>query len=156
MPQPKKIIVVGVGNSLLSDEGIGPKAVERLKKMGLPERVKIFDAGVSLQSILSLAEGFDKMIVIDAVKGGDAPGTIYRFTLDELEQGKTSNISFKLSLHEMDVPRAIAMERLIVELPKEIVVIGMEPQSLEPGEKLSDALEQRIEQLIERVLKEIN
>ena len=156
MEELKKIIVVGVGNSLLSDEGVGPKAVEYLNKMGLPERVKIFDAGVSLQSVLSLAEGFDKMIVIDAVKGGGSPGTIYRFTLEELEQGKTGNISFKLSLHEMDVPRAVAMERLIAELPKEIVVIGMEPQSLEPGEKLSDAVEQKIEQLIEKVLTEIS
>lgn len=156
MQRPQKIIIIGVGNSLFSDEGIGPKAVERLKKIEMPERVKVFDAGVSLQTILRLAEDFDKMIVINAVKGGGTPGTIYRFTLEELEQGRTANLSFQLSLHEMDVPRAIAMERLIAELPKEIVVIGMEPQSLAPGDNLSEAVERNTGQLIDKVLKEID
>lgn len=155
MPGTKKIAVIGVGNVLLSDEGLGVRAVERMSESGVPENVKLVDAGTALQRVLSAFEGFDKIIIVDAVKAGKAAGTIYRFTLSELEEGKNNVFQYLLSLHEMDVPKTIAMERLVVELPEDIVVIGMEPESISPGMELSAAVEARMKELISKIREEI-
>lgn len=151
----KKTIVIGVGNPLLSDEGIGSHAIARLRRRRLPSGTQLCDAGVSLEAALSLAEGFDKMVIVDAVKGGDRPGAIYRFTLEELEAGRASDYCFRLSLHEMDVPKAIALERLVVNLPKQIIFIGMEPKTISPGEKLSRAVEKKMGLLVSCILQEL-
>lgn len=140
---------------MLSDEGLGPKAIARLRQIRLPENIKLCDAGVSLQNALSLADGFDKMVIVDAVRGGGRPGTIYRFTLEELEAGKTQDYSLKLSLHEMDVPKAVALEKLVANLPKEIIFIGMEPKTVSPGEKLSAAVEKKMGLLVSRIRQEL-
>jgi len=141
---------------MLSDEGLGPQAVERLVQSGLPENVKAYDAGVSLSTMLSLCEGFDKMVIVDAVRGGGRPGDIYRFTLEELEQDKNLDLSFKLSLHEIDVPKAIALERLVARLPEEIVVVGMEPESMTPGMELSATVAGRMESLLAKIREELD
>ncbi len=154
--KPKNIVVVGAGNVLFGDEGLGPKAIERLRKAGLPENVKVYDAGVSLSSILSVCEGCDKMVIVDAVKSGARPGEICRFALEELEGGDQSGLSFRLSLHEMDIPRAIAMERLVARLPSEIIFIGMEPKRVAPGEGLSEEVSAGLDALVDRVIEELD
>ncbi len=151
-----KIIVVGAGNVMFGDEGLGPKAVELLRTSVLPENVKVYDAGVSFQTILSICEGFDKMVVVDAVKAGGRPGDIHRFTLEDLETGGGRELSFRLSLHEMDIPRAIALERLVARLPREIVFMGMEPAVIAPGEGLSEPVRSRLDALVARILEELS
>ena len=151
----KKIAVVGVGNILLSDEGIGVRAVELLKERGVPEEVDLFDVGTSLDMVLSQLEGFDKMVILDAVKAGGEPGRIYRFSLKELEQGKKENSGFMLSLHELDIPRLLELERLVFKLPEEIVFIGMEPASLSPGMELSEAINKRMNEFIKVIEQEL-
>ena len=155
MESGKKIIVIGVGNILWSDEGLGVRAVERLQKTALRETVKLIDAGTSLQRALPLAEGFEKMIIIDAVKAGKPAGTFHRFTLEELEQGKTGPMELKLSLHEIDVPRAIAMERLVARLPEQIIFLGLEPEKIGPGMELSRAVLEKMDLLVSEIKKEL-
>lgn len=150
-----KIIVIGVGNVLMSDEGLGVRAVERLKDLGLPETVRLIDAGTSLQRVLPLAEGFDKMIIVDAVRSGKPAGAIHRFTLEELESGKTGPVNLMLSLHEIDVPRAIAMERLVAKLPEQIIFLGLEPEKIGPGMELSRAVLEKMGLLVSEIKKEI-
>jgi len=151
----KRVIVIGVGNTLLSDEGLGVKAVERLEKTNLPQNVRLFDAGVSLPRTLPLAQGFDKMVIIDAIKAGKKPGTIHRFTLEEIERGQKKKARISLSLHELDVPGMIALEKLVTKLPRQIVFIGMEPASISPGTSLSPVIEEKMESLISRIRREI-
>ena len=155
MAVKKKIIVVGVGNILMSDEGLGVKAVELLQKSARDENIKIIDAGTSLQRALTLTEGFEKMLIIDAVKAGKPAGSIQRFTLEELEQGKTGPMKLMLSLHEIDVPKAIAMERLVAKLPEEIIFFGMEPEKIAPGMELSRVVEENMIALISEIQREL-
>lgn len=154
MGKGKKIAVVGVGNILLGDEGLGVRAVERLKEKPLPASIQVFDAGTSIHQLLPAFEGFDKMVIIDAVKAGQEPGAIYRFTLEELESDKGKDIGFMLSLHELDVPRAIALERLVSKLPEEIVFIGMEPEKISEGMELSGTVSKKMDQLLSAIEKE--
>lgn len=147
--------MVGVGNILLGDEGLGVRAVERLKEKALPENVELFDGGTSLHQLLPAFEGFDKLVIVDAVRAGQEPGAIYRFTLEELEAGKNKEISFMLSLHELDVPQAIALERLVTKLPEEIVFLGMEPGKIEETMELSETVKKKMNQLLSAIEKEL-
>ena len=82
----KRIAVVGVGNILMGDEGIGVKVVEELRKERLPEGVELFDGGTAFHVLVDDLIDFDKLIIVDAVLGGESPGTIYRFEFGELEE----------------------------------------------------------------------
>ena len=150
----KKIAVIGVGNILLTDEGLGVRAVEMLKRKGVPKNVDLFDAGTSLHLIMGQFEKFDKLIILDAVKAQGQPGTIYRFSLEELEQGKIEEKGLMLSLHELDVPKAIALEKLVSKLPEEIIFIGMEPESLDAGMELSETIKNKMPEFIRLIEQE--
>lgn len=154
MAEGKKIAVVGVGNILLGDEGLGVRAVEYLAQRSLPENIQIFDGGTALLQLLPALEGFDKIIIVDAVQAGQEPGAIYRFTLEELEASKKKEIGFMLSLHELDVPRAIALERLVSRLPEEIIFLGMEPARISESMELSEVVESKMEQLLRAIERE--
>ena len=155
MDSKKKIIVIGVGNILMSDEGLGVRAVELLQKSVRDENIKIIDAGTSLQRALTLTQGFEKMLIIDAIRSGKPAGSIHCFTLEELEQGKTGHMQLMLSLHEIDAPKAIAMERLVAKLPGEIIFLGMEPERIAPGMELSRAVQEKMDLLVSEIKKEL-
>ena len=154
MARGKKIAVLGVGNILMGDEGLGVRAVEKLHGHKLPKNVSLYDAGTWLHSVLGTLEGFDKIVIVDAVKAGGKPGSIYRFTLEELEAGRKDEISFMLSLHEMDVPKAIALEKLVTKLPEEIIFLGMEPVEIKAGLELSKTVGKNIGKLVSALKQE--
>lgn len=150
----KKIAIIGVGNILLGDEGIGVHVVRELENARLPKNVEVYDCGVSGMKILNILEGFDKAIIIDAVKAGGKPGEIYRFALEEALTGDIR----MTSLHELDLITAIKIAKLTnaYKLPKEVVVIGVEPKSLEESLELSPEVKKAIPEVIKLVFKEIS
>lgn len=83
----KHTIIIGVGNLLLGDEGLGVHIVEELNEINLPPNVEFFDGGTGGVSILNLMEGADKVIIVDAVLGGGEPGQIYVVDIDRLLKG---------------------------------------------------------------------
>ena len=148
---PKRIIVIGVGNLLQKDEGIGIHAVKALQEMQLPDNVTIIDGGTS-PDILACTRGGDKLIIVDAARAGGEPGTIYRFQPDDLiaESGAA------LSVHELGVPQNLRLMLLSGNEPSEVVIIGIEPKEIEWGIELSTELETKIPEIISVVLKEIS
>ena len=147
---PKRIIVIGVGNLLQKDEGIGIHAVKALQEMQLPDNVTIIDGGTS-PDILACTRGGDKLIIVDAARAGGEPGAIYRFQPDDLiaESGAA------LSVHELGVPQNLRLMLLSGNEPSEVVIIGIEPKVIEWGIELSPELEKKIPEIISVVLKEI-
>ncbi|MFP3946925.1 MAG: hydrogenase maturation protease, partial [Archaeoglobaceae archaeon] len=75
-----KIAVIGIGNILLGDEGVGVRIVEELRKSDLPENVEVHDGATSGIALLNFLVDKDKVIIVDAVKGGEEPGTVYQFS----------------------------------------------------------------------------
>ncbi|MCD6508196.1 HyaD/HybD family hydrogenase maturation endopeptidase [Candidatus Poribacteria bacterium] len=148
----RRIAVVGVGNILMGDEGIGVKVVEELRKERLPEGVELFDGGTAFHVLVDDLIDFDKLIIVDAVLGGEPPGTIYRFEFGELEE-MISEIT--LSLHDVGVMEALMLERLTHRIPEEIVFIGIEPERIELSMELSSIMREKLPELVERVLDEI-
>jgi hydrogenase maturation protease len=145
-----RIVVIGVGNLLMKDEGIGIHAIRELEQMNLPADVKLIDGGTSPDLIASTHAG-DKLIIIDAAKAGGEAGAIYRFKPEDLAAERP----VLSSAHQMGVVENLAMMELAGNKPGEVVIIGIEPAEIDWGMELSPTLAARIPKLIEVVMKEI-
>jgi len=145
-----RIVIIGVGNLLMKDEGIGIHAVQSLQEIDLPPDVKLIDGGTS-PDLISYTRAGDKMIIIDAARAGGKPGTIYRFRPEDIAAGKGS----LTSAHEMGVAENLNLMTITGNAPAEVVIIGIEPGEIDWGTELSPQLKQRLPAIVKVVLKEI-
>ncbi|MCK4274701.1 MAG: HyaD/HybD family hydrogenase maturation endopeptidase [Dehalococcoidales bacterium] len=145
-----RIVVIGVGNLLLKDEGIGIHAVQALQELELPPDVKLIDGGTS-PDLIAYTRAGDKLIIVDAARAGGEPGTIYRFKPEDLAEERAS----LASAHEMGVVENLKLISLTGNEPGEIVIIGIEPGEIEFGTELSPELEQKVPEIVKVVLKEM-
>ena len=152
MTEVKDILILGIGNLLLKDEGVGVHVVNKMKEMSVPDNVEVLDGGTAGLDLVDFIEGRKKLIVIDAVNAGEKPGTLYRLTEENLDI-KPKAIS---SFHEIDFIDALHMSEVVNSKPEEIVVIGIEPKDMSSGLELSPEIEERIPEIIKLVMKELN
>jgi len=148
----KRVVIVGVGNVLLKDEGIGVHVVRALQEMRLASPdgdVEVVDGGTSLGA-LDRAEGADKLIIVDAACGGGEPGTIYRFTPDEVSGGP----KLLTSLHDLTLFDSLRMMESVGNPPRETVIIGVEPAEVDWGLELTPALREKLPDVVRRVVEE--
>ena len=144
------IVVLGVGNILLTDEGLGVHVVEDLKaNYTFTPQISLIDGGTMGMELLTYMRGMKKILLIDAVNGGEAPGTIYEFPHRELEQYFTDHIS----VHEVGMQDILRI-RAIQENPLEdAIVIGVEPESLDVGFEPSAPVQKALPEVRDRVLR---
>lgn len=146
-----KHLVLGVGNLLLSDEGVGIHVVKRLVEMqALPDDVEIVDGGTAGLALLVYLEGVERLVIIDAVETGGPPGTIVRLSGDDIP----AYMALKISPHEITLPDFLAAARLRDLYPQEVVVWGIQPYSLEVGIELSPPLAEKLDMLVDLVIQE--
>jgi hydrogenase maturation protease len=148
---PQKIIILGIGNLLLSDEGVGVHVAHELMKMDLPEEVSVVEGGTDGFRLIDIITEADRLIVIDAVKGDSAPGSIYRFDIDEV---KNVSSGFKTSVHQIGILEVIHLSGLIGKTPR-TTVIGIEPKSIEMSMELSPEIRSKVPRIIELIKEEI-
>jgi len=148
----KKVLVLGLGNILLKDEGIGVYAALKLKEKTLPDNVEVIDAGTASLDIILSIKNVEKLIIIDALKSAKVPGTIYRLRLDDLESRIGSSA---LSLHQLSVVEALSIAKKKGDLPKDIVIIGVEPERIDYELGLSPSLEKKLPDIVDIVLREL-
>ena len=153
MPE-RRVAVVGCGNILMRDDGVGVRAVERLRERGVAEGVELIDAGTALMDVLPFLGGVDKTILVDAVRAGGEPGAVYRMPLAELEN-TARRPGGAASLHDIELREALTLARLENADLGEVVVIGMEPGPIETGMELSEPVERAVPRLIEAIRNEI-
>ena len=148
----KPVVVLGLGNPLMADEGIGVYLVERLLESAAEyPAVDFVDAGTGGLSILYQIEGRRKAVVIDCAFMDEAPGAIRRFTPDEV---RSTKVLAHQSLHEADLMGIIAMARQLGPAPDEIVIFGIQPERVEFSQGLSRTLTERIDEYISMILHE--
>ena len=141
--------VVGIGNVLLRDEGIGCHVAHALEGIPLPD-VKIIDGG-TCPEVLQFLEDADKLVIVDAVKGGGTPGQIYRFHLEDI----TLEQKPFLSLHDVGLVDSLMLTQLWHNI-SEAVIIGVEPREINWGLELSPELQEKMPQIINAILAELN
>lgn len=136
-----RILVAGVGNRIMGDDGFGPRVVELLSKVSLPENVELRDFGTAGITIATELEGYDAVILIDSMEMEDLPGTIKCIDIDvhDLEAGASDLARF--TLHEVGVKGLLEFSKAIGVLPPRIILVGGKPEKIAPGLHLSDVVE---------------
>lgn len=149
---PAKTLILGVGNLLLSDEGVGVRVVERLAATyELPEGVQILDGGTLGLDLLYYLEGVDNLLIVDAVEMNKEPGTLLRMEGDEVP----SFLSIKMSPHQIGIPDMLFAARLKGLYPSNVVLWGVQPAALDVGLELSPAVDSQVDVLVSKVVEQL-
>jgi len=149
----KRILILGLGNPLLGDEGIGVRVVEELKRLELPERVAVVEGSTTGLGLMSLMEGYQRVVIVDAADMGHPAGRVVRFTPSEV-QFKTEETL--LSLHQIGLGEILALASALEAAPAELVIVGIQPSRMEAGAGLSSEVEKAVPQIIRIVLEELD
>ena len=146
-------MVLGVGNLLFTDEGVGIHAVKTLlEQYKFSQNVSIEDGGVLGINLLGIIYEADDLIVVDAIRNGGAPGTLYRLEGDDIPK----RILAKNSLHQVDLLEALTLCQALDKVP-ETVIVGVEPEDIETlGLELTPPVQEKMSDLIAMVLKELD
>ena len=146
------IAVFGIGNILLSDDGVGVHVLTRLKEeYDLPGYVELIDGGTKGLDLLPLLEDRDKAMFIDAANFKKEPGTI-----DEVEGDKIpAFLSTKLSVHQIGLPDMLFAAKLMGITPSEMCLIGIQPESMATSLEMSDVVKNGMAPLLEKVLDKL-
>jgi hydrogenase maturation protease len=145
-------VVLGIGNTILTDEAAGVRAVEALERgWKLPENVLAIDGGTSGMEMIEDLSNLDFLIVLDVVKTGAAPGTVVKIAGDEIPVFFRS----KLSPHQIALPDVLASLELLDTMPKEIVVLGVEFISLELGMEMTPTVAEKVPVLAAMAAEEL-
>jgi len=139
--------IVGIGNSLMRDEGVGVHVARALVDARLPEGTRVIDAGTDPDVAFDL-DGFDRVIVVDAVLGGESPGTVYRFG-DEVELDASGSRRACHDVGFLEILRKTARRR------PEVIILGVEPDEIDWGLDLSPVVRRSVDRVIEVVQQEL-
>ena len=148
----KGTVVIGLGNPLMSDEGIGIRVLEQFQSQAdrFPD-VEFLDLGTSAAEVLHAIAGRSKAVFIDCAYMSEPPGTIREFGRDSVQSVKTPGVSF----HEGDLLATLDLSRRLGENPPVVLIFGIEPHRIGPGQELSPALQSRLNEYVERVAREL-
>lgn len=146
------ILVMGLGNVILRDEGLGVRALQRLmERYALPDDVEVIDAGALGLSLLSFLDGIEDVLIIDAVHNGEQSGMLVRLEGEEIARAEALHL----------LPRDVRLHELITlhgkkgSLPRRIVLWGMVPEISAPGLELTLECEARLDALVDAVVQEL-
>lgn len=153
-PPTPQITILGVGNILLSDEGVGVRVVEQLDQCyQFPDNVQILDGGVLGVRLMGVIGNTDILIVVDAVKNHQAPGTLYRLADEEVPR----RVLVKQSMHQLDLPEVLALCSAIDKNPHTVVVVGVEPEDITSmNVELTPTIAATLDDLVGMVLTELD
>ena len=149
----KQTLIICLGNPLMRDEGIGIHLASELSsRLADHSGVEVLDLGTGGLTVIHAIEGRKKVVFVDCAIMGEAPGAIRRFTPEEVRSKK---VKTRYSLHEGDLLDSLELSRNLGECPEDIVIFGIEPKHIAPGEGLSEELQSNIPLYVETILKEL-
>ncbi|MFW5487573.1 MAG: HyaD/HybD family hydrogenase maturation endopeptidase [Desulfovibrio sp.] len=153
MTQEKpRILVMGVGNILFTDEGLGVRVIEALEESySFSDNVELYDGGTLGMRLMDPIMNSDYLIVVDAVLGDGEPGSVYRLTDDDLRK----SLAFKNSMHQTDLVDTLIYCDIAGHRP-DAVVVGIEPYDFQTmAVELSGPIKERLPRIMEKVVEEI-
>lgn len=148
-PRDGGVLVIGLGNPIMADDGLGLAALERLRQgWSLPESVLLVDGGTWGMNLLPLLEDAERVIFLDAIDAGRPVGALVLLEREELPRF----FALKLSPHQIDLREVLAVAELRGTLPSDLVAIGLQPGRLEMFAGLSPEVERRLDDLLTAVV----
>ena len=146
------VVVIGLGNPLMGDDGLGLAVLDELRSgHALPESVELVDGGTWGMNLLPIIEDANELILIDAIDDGQPPGTLVRLERDRLPR----YLATKISPHQIDLRDVLGLAELRGTLPSNTVALGLQPESIVFGNSLSDVLRCRVGVLAKAVVEEL-
>ena len=152
MEQPEtngRTIILGVGNVLLRDEGVGVHVATNLQGYPLPDNFEVVEGGTDGFKLFHIIMEADRLIVVDCVKGGDEPGSIYRFDMDDFDEIPDL---YKTSVHQVSITEVVNLSGTM-RTPPRTTIIGIEPAELIMSLELSSAVQAKVPKVLEIVLE---
>jgi len=150
--EPQGILILGVGNLLRKDDGVGVQAVQRLQALPLPGGVKVVDGGAAGVGLLDMLEGYERAVIIDAAEMGLEPGSVVKF---RPEATRFRSPDLRLSLHSADVAGALELARALGKPLPELAIIGVQPKDTGWGTEMSVEVLAEMRHIVDLVLEEI-
>jgi len=151
VPQ-EKILVLGIGNSVMADDGVGVKIIQQIQsKYSFPDNVEILDGGTLGLDLLPKLESLDRLILVDAIDIGGKPGSWTRLTGDELPIA----LETKLSPHQMGLKDLLAVSELMGHIPGKMTLYGIQPKSIEMDTEFTPDVTAAMEPVLRAILEEL-
>lgn len=149
--RPERIVVMGLGNTLNCDEGLGVQALKELdaQLQSRPPELELLDGGVLGLNLLMIVEECSHLLILDAVDADKAPGTVIELTKDEIPL----YAGVRLSQHQTTFQEVLGLAKIRDYLPEHLHLIGIQPQNLEIGVEISAVVEQAIPEVTERAIQ---
>ena len=145
-------LVLGVGNILLADEGVGVRVVEAFQqRYVIPEGVDVLDGGTAGMDLLDALSSRSHIVIVDAVRTGAEPGTIVQLSGTDVP----ALFSNRISPHQLGISDVLAILRLIDQEPRHIALIGIVPVDLDLGLALSGAIAAKVDEMADLVADEL-
>jgi hydrogenase maturation protease len=151
----KNVAIVGIGNPLRTDDGIGILLLEKLmeKRNEFLHPVEFIDGGTGGVNLLHILARYDIVILLDAIEFKGRPGDHRLFTLDDIQ---ANQVSGSISTHEQDVLKIIHLSKKLGELPEELLFFGIQPKDTSPGIGVSKQIQQMMDQLTYHFIDEVH
>ena len=147
-----RTLVLGVGNLLVSDEGVGVHVIERLTETyDLPKGVQVLDGGTLGLDLLYYLEGVENLLIVDAVEMDKEPGTLLCMQGDDIP----SFLSIKMSPHQIGIPDMLFAAKLRDLYPRNVVLWGIQPATLEVGLELSPVIAAQVDVLVSKIVAQL-
>jgi hydrogenase maturation protease len=147
----QRTLILGLGNPLRGDDGLGSRVVAELESLGVPEGVTVIDGGIGGLGLLSYLEEWERVLIVDVAELGLRPGQHVRFTPREVRLRETGE---GFSVHDAGLSQAIDLGTALGRQLAEIVIFGLQPATMELGQGLSPAVEAAVPDLVLAVLRE--
>ena len=145
------VLVLGVGNILQQDDGVGVHVIEMIRDTVVSSNVAVCDGGTAGLDLISIIDNRRILVVVDAVDGGEEPGTVYRFTPEDIDE---PHLRFD-SLHQVGLLETLRMAAMTGRGPMRTVIVGVQPEVVDWGMTLSPTVEKQLPRIINQVRKEI-
>jgi hydrogenase maturation protease len=140
-----RTVVLGLGNMLMADDGVGLAALARLEEEWfIPRDIELVDGGTWGMNLLPVIEHADRVLILDAIDLGDPPGTLIRLEGDEIPRF----LGMKLSPHQVDLREVLALAELRGTLPGQVIALGIQPARVEMSTTLSPEIAARLDQFV--------
>lgn len=147
-----RVLVLGIGNSLMTDDGFGVFVVQQLQRdYRFSDRVEVLDGGTLGLDLLPRLEGVDRLLILDAINMDAHPGEVFRLAGEDVPRAFAN----KLSVHQMGVQDLLAVAELQGHCPPELVVWGVQPESIEMHIGLSDSVAPALPRVVRAVIDEL-
>ncbi|MGQ9826169.1 MAG: hydrogenase maturation protease [Desulfotomaculales bacterium] len=147
-----RVLVLGLGNLYRADDGLGVRVVRELGGRKWPPGAFLLEAGTAVLDCLEEISRSRFVVAVDAVRGGGRPGTVYRFTVEELGFPEQT----WCDAHSFFLPGVVALARKMTGLPQSVVIYGVEPADLSLGDRLSAPVRKVFSRVVQLVSREIN